>query len=83
MAIDTPSKRKSVINFSIPGACLLPISDGSISSVERRHLCESYQIQPVTLSRNIWIKDADSSIGWVQDKDLNNFWVQDQDCRDF
>ena len=83
MAIDTANKRKSVINFSIPGACLLPISDGAISSVDRRHLCESYQITPVTVRRGGWVQGLNSGDMWTKDKDLNDIWVQDKDVTFF
>lgn len=80
MAIDTPNKRKSVINFSVPGAYLLPIPDGSIVAVNRRQMTESYAIEPVVIPRGVWVPDKRDSLSWVPDTDLSNTWVQDSDA---
>lgn len=80
MAIDTANKRKSVINFSVPGAYLLPIPDGSITAVNRRQMTDSYALEPVNVPRSLWVQDSRGTNTWVQDSDLSNTWVQDSDA---
>lgn len=79
MAIDTDSKRKAVINFSLPGLVLLPKPDGSIDAGNRRQMTDSYPISAQVIGRNIWVQDKDSSETWVPDTDLTQIWRQDQD----
>lgn len=78
MAVDTALKRKSAINFSLPGAYLMPIPDGTIDSVNRRQMTDSYAISPQTLLRSFWVQDQSSSSDWKQDSDSSQTWVQDQ-----
>jgi len=79
MAIDTENKRKAVINFSIPGAYLLPIPDGTIDVYNRRQMTESYPVEPITIRRGIWVPDQVTSQSWNQDANTTNTWVQDSD----
>jgi hypothetical protein len=80
MAIDTPNKRKSVLNFSLPGLFLLPIPDGTIDSVNRRQMSDSYAITPFSITRNNWVRDRNSSQAWVRDKNSSNTWTRDKNA---
>ena len=41
MAIDTENKRRSVIGYTHP-AIVLPLPDGTISQLDRQHVCGIY-----------------------------------------
>lgn len=78
MAVDTPNKRKSVINFSLPGLFLLPIPDGTIDSVNRRQMTDSYALTPNMRSRSFWVQDRDSSQSWTSNRNPSTSWVKNQ-----
>ena len=79
MAIDTSNKRKSVINFSVPGGHLMPIPDGTVDIYNRRQVADSYAIEAVTIPATFWIQDKRDTRSWVQDSNLSNNWIQDTD----
>lgn len=79
MAIDTASKRKGVLNFSLPGAKSLPIPDGTVSVLDRRQMTDSYPINATVIAIGGWSNDNDSNTIWKQDNDSSEFWVQDND----
>lgn len=82
MAIDTDTKRKSVMNNGIPGAAFLPIPDGSIEAIDRRRLADFYSLGPQVISRNFWVPDRRDTVtaSWIGDKRSSQTWVQDQDA---
>lgn len=82
MAIDTPTKRKSVMNNGIPGAAFLPIPDGTIEAIDRRRMADFYSLGAQVISRNFWVPDRRDVIvaNWAGDKRASQTWVQDQDA---
>lgn len=83
MAIDTITKRKSVINAGMPSMALLPPPDGGIAAVDRRHLADLYAFIPQTIVRGFWVPDRrEGSIVWSADQKPSTDWVQDQDGAD-
>lgn len=81
MAIDTVTKRKSVIN-QLPGLALLPPPDAVIAAVDRRRLADLYALIPQTIARNFWVPDERDTVGsWSGDQrsSVTGFWVPDED----
>lgn len=82
MAIDTESKRKSVINNGLPGLALLPIPDALIQAIDRRRLADFYSLGSQVISRNFWVPDrreTSSLSNFAQDRRASTDWKQDQD----
>lgn len=82
MSIDTPTKRKSVMNNGIPGAAFLPIPDGLIEAIDRRRLADFYSLGAQVITRNFWVPDRRDVVtaAWVGDQRSSQTWVQDQDA---
>ena len=79
MAIDTATKRKSVINDGIPGLALLPIPDGSIQAIDRRRLTDFYSLESQVIPRNFWVPDRrEAVIDWEKDERSSTTWKEDQ-----
>lgn len=77
MAIDTVTKRKSVINDALPGLALLPPPDGTIEAIDRRRLTDFYSLGAQVVARNFWVPDQrDSAISWGSDVRASQSWAQ-------
>lgn len=82
MAIETVTKRKSVINNGLPGIALLPYTDGLIQDFDRRRLADFYSLSPQVVAHNFWVPDRrEAVVVWTGDKRLATpTWVEDQNA---
>lgn len=80
MAIDTPAKRKSVINNGVPAIALMPVPDGLIQAVDRRRIADFYSLGAQIIAHNFWVPDRrDTVAAWTGDaRTTTPTWIQDQ-----
>jgi hypothetical protein len=82
MAIDTATKRKSAINAGLPSLALMPVPDGSIGALDRRHLADLYSLVSQSIGQNFWMPDRrDTFMNWGQDVRMTQHtWVPENDA---
>ena len=76
MAVDSETKRRSVLGMGIPALMILPVADGEIINLDRKHVTAIY----AGIVTSLWTVPPASVTGWTPESDRSSTWTPETEA---